>query len=300
LGEAYDKIARELNLDFAQGAAALEKEALKFGQQNNNTKTKTTVLQFPVPLLKYGNCDFSFAGLKSSVLRTVSRLQPLDTQKTSEIAWAFQETALEHVCDKLTNALKLSTNKKITESPLNCIVVAGGVAKNQRLRYYAQKAAERASIHNLETWKFQMERENYTKDDEMNATQVTNINNNNFLLPVYFPEAEYCTDNGTMIAWTGIEILNAIENNEIHAKELFENINSILRERVFYPSDQDFENKVENLNFKPKWPLSAEFVDDLLEITKQQYNHKQSKYPEFVNIKRKGLKEKFSHVTNKL
>ena len=58
-GEAYDKIARLLGLDLRpNGGAALE----AFARQGNPQAFK-----FSLPMKKYPNCDFSFAGLKTSV-----------------------------------------------------------------------------------------------------------------------------------------------------------------------------------------------------------------------------------------
>lgn len=64
-GEAYDKVARMLGLDLRpNGGAALEAIAR---QGNPNA------YPFNVPMKKYGNCDFSYAGLKTSVRLCIER-----------------------------------------------------------------------------------------------------------------------------------------------------------------------------------------------------------------------------------
>jgi tRNA A37 threonylcarbamoyltransferase TsaD len=64
-GEAYDKVARMLGLDLKpNGGAALEAIAR---QGNPNA------YPFNIPMRKYSNCDFSYAGLKTSVRLCIER-----------------------------------------------------------------------------------------------------------------------------------------------------------------------------------------------------------------------------------
>lgn len=63
-GEAFDKAARMLNLEARpSGGAALEALALQGDPRR---------IPFPVPLAKRHDCSFSYAGLKTSVLRAIS------------------------------------------------------------------------------------------------------------------------------------------------------------------------------------------------------------------------------------
>ena len=60
IGEAFDKVARFLEISFnsSGGGPAIEKLASR-GDENS--------IQFPIPLIKHKNCNFSFSGLKTSV-----------------------------------------------------------------------------------------------------------------------------------------------------------------------------------------------------------------------------------------
>ena len=67
-GEAYDKIARLLGLELRpNGGTALEKLA----QQGDATK-----YQFPLPLKKFKDCNFSYAGLKTAVRLAIEKHLP--------------------------------------------------------------------------------------------------------------------------------------------------------------------------------------------------------------------------------
>lgn len=295
MGEAYDKVVRELGLNFALAGAALENEAKLF------EKSESTGISFNLPLARIDNCDLSFAGLKSAVFRTIEQQREMNGKELNpkiraEIAYAFQETALTHVNDRTKRALKwLRVNHP--ELRMNCLVVAGGVAKNQRLRFHLSESMKQWAETSFEIDTLEAER-----NDETNRLEgKTKLD---YLIPVYYPEMEFCTDNGTMIAWTGAEILNAVENknenNEDSTVTTIATPNSSiqsLRERIFYPNQPNFKELLEKLQYKPKWPIASDFVTTAPSNKKQ--TSKQQRQP-YVEIKRKGLKEKFSHVTNKL
>jgi N6-L-threonylcarbamoyladenine synthase len=109
-------------------------------------------------MLHSKDLDFSFSGLKTSVLTTVRSLgaSPVCEQVRADIARAFQEAIVEVLVAKSVAALK--------QTRLKTLVVAGGVGANQYLREQMNIALGRrhASVH--------------------------------------FPELQWCTDNGAMIA----------------------------------------------------------------------------------------------------
>jgi N6-L-threonylcarbamoyladenine synthase len=115
-GEAFDKVARMLDLDYP-GGPIIEKLA-----ESGNNKA------FAFPRPKVGEFDFSFSGLKTSVLRKIQLLEQslTDALPKADIAASFQETVCQELADKLTKAAKKH----------NCfnVVIAGGVAANKRLR----------------------------------------------------------------------------------------------------------------------------------------------------------------------
>ena len=113
LGEAFDKTAKILGLGFP-GGPAVERLA-----REGNAKA----VPLPRPLLGSAEPHFSFAGLKSAVLRA----KQAGIHADADIAAAFQQAALDCVIDRTRRALGQSDG-------LTALVVAGGVAANQTIR----------------------------------------------------------------------------------------------------------------------------------------------------------------------
>jgi len=115
VGEAYDKVARVLHLPYP-GGPAIDKLAKLGHAQYTFPKVKTEE-----PL------NFSFSGLKSSVLQLVQREAKTNTPINEEnLAYAFQEAVLGELIRKTKLALDSYDVKHL--------VLAGGVAANSRLR----------------------------------------------------------------------------------------------------------------------------------------------------------------------
>ena len=124
LGEAFDKSAKVLGLGYP-GGPAVERLA----KEGDATK-----VPLPRPLLGSKEPHFSFAGLKSAVLRA----KEAGTYADADIAASFQQAALDCVLDRL----KFSC-ERIAKVP--ALVVAGGVAANAAIRAGLERfAAERA------------------------------------------------------------------------------------------------------------------------------------------------------------
>jgi N6-L-threonylcarbamoyladenine synthase len=115
VGEAYDKVARVLHLPYP-GGPAIDKLA-KLGHPH-----------YQLPRVKTEEpLNFSFSGLKSSVLQLVQREGKTNTPINQEdLAYAFQEAVLGELIRKTTLALDTHEVKHL--------VLAGGVAANSRLR----------------------------------------------------------------------------------------------------------------------------------------------------------------------
>ncbi|OZA92220.1 MAG: tRNA (adenosine(37)-N6)-threonylcarbamoyltransferase complex transferase subunit TsaD, partial [Erythrobacter sp. 34-65-8] len=150
LGEAFDKTAKILGLGFP-GGPAVERLA----QQGD-----PRAVPLPRPLKGNAEPHFSFAGLKSAVLRASESGQYTD----ADIAASFQQAALDCVLDRLTRALDAM-------EPVPALVVAGGVAANQRIRTALEELAETRGMRFVA------------------------------------PPLALCTDNAAMIAWAGCERL---------------------------------------------------------------------------------------------
>ena len=113
LGEAFDKTAKILGLGFP-GGPAVERLAASGDARK---------VSLPRPLLGTAEPHFSFAGLKSAVLRAKDSGLHAD----ADIAASFQLAAVDCIIDRTRNALGL------IDRP-TALVVAGGVAANQAVR----------------------------------------------------------------------------------------------------------------------------------------------------------------------
>ncbi len=187
LGEAFDKTAKILGLGYPGGPAV---EALAV---TGNARA----VALPRPLLGSAEPHFSFAGLKSAVMRAKQAMgegsgcpstssgradlgmaqrkrpahaEPVEARALTsaytdaDIAAAFQQAAIDCILDRTRRALEQT-------GPITALVVAGGVAANRAIR---------AALEGL-------------------AAQHG--------LGFVAPPLVLCTDNAAMIAWAGIERL---------------------------------------------------------------------------------------------
>jgi len=113
LGEAFDKTAKLLGLGYP-GGPAVERLALEGDPR---------AVPLPRPLKGSPEPHFSFAGLKSAVLRAVES----GAHRPADIAASFQQAAVECLVDRLERALGQA-------GPFPALVVAGGVAANKAVR----------------------------------------------------------------------------------------------------------------------------------------------------------------------
>jgi N6-L-threonylcarbamoyladenine synthase len=111
-GEAFDKAAKLLGLDYP-GGPAIEELALR---------GNSAAVPLPRPLVGSAEPHFSFAGLKSAVQRAVAS----GDHAREDIAASFQQAVVDCLVDRARLALKGS------DAPT--LVVAGGVAANQAIR----------------------------------------------------------------------------------------------------------------------------------------------------------------------
>jgi len=128
-GEAFDKIARALGLNYP-GGPEIDKLA-KLGDKY--------AIQFPKAYLEEGSYDFSFSGLKSAVLNYINTQQMKGNQIVVEdVAASFQRAVVEILAEK---AIKCGIEKKV-----KTICLAGGVAANSSLREHLGKLCNEQGI----------------------------------------------------------------------------------------------------------------------------------------------------------
>jgi len=155
VGEAYDKVAKLLNLGYP-GGPVISKLAQQFRdefsnleiRQSENDQINVAIKQssnlaidrhsiiFPRPIINDGSLNFSFSGLKTAVLQKVINLRKeatvdLALSQKQEIAAAFEESVADVLCTK--------TRKAIEKNKPKSVVFAGGVSANP---YLAKKLKE--------------------------------------------------------------------------------------------------------------------------------------------------------------
>lgn len=165
LGEAYDKTARLLGLQVGGGGGpALERLA---------RKGDAKAIPFPVPMQSRADCNFSFAGLKTSVRVAIDKLGGDEAVRGSErlmadVAASFQEAAVRHLEQRVGRALQLCDENGVGARTL---VVSGGVAANAVVRSRIEAVCAKYG------WMCAI------------------------------PPTALCTDNGVMVGWAAIERL---------------------------------------------------------------------------------------------
>ncbi|MBG9587365.1 tRNA (adenosine(37)-N6)-threonylcarbamoyltransferase complex transferase subunit TsaD [Cytobacillus firmus] len=120
-GEAYDKVARTLNLPYPGGP-----HIDKLAHGGNPT------IQLPRAWLEEGSYDFSFSGLKSAVINTVHNAEQRGEKIVREdLAASFQDSVIDVLVTK--------TERAVEEYQVKQLLLAGGVAANKGLRASLEK-----------------------------------------------------------------------------------------------------------------------------------------------------------------
>lgn len=119
-GEAFDKAAKMLDLDYPGGP-----QVAKLAEQGDPKR-----FTFPRPMVDRPGLEFSFSGLKTFTLNTVAEHAQADglpdDQTMADIACAFQEAVVDTLVIKCRRALE--------QTGMKTLVIAGGVSANTRLR----------------------------------------------------------------------------------------------------------------------------------------------------------------------
>src|SRR5690606_492428 len=123
-GEALDKTAKTLGLDYLAGPALARLAGQ--GQPGHYNFTR--------PMLARPGLDFSFSGLKTAVVVAVRGVE-LDEQARADVAYEFQQAVVDTLIAKCQRAL--------VQTGLSTLVVAGGVGANECLRAALRAMGER-------------------------------------------------------------------------------------------------------------------------------------------------------------
>ena len=128
VGEAYDKVAKILGLDYP-GGPIIDKKA-KLGKDTYN---------LPYPL-DDASFNFSFSGIKSAVVNLVHNEHQRENEiRIDDMCTSFQKRVVAILTKKTKHALQ--------EYDVKNLIVAGGVAANQGLRKNLEEMAKENNIH---------------------------------------------------------------------------------------------------------------------------------------------------------
>lgn len=115
-GEAFDKVARVLDLPYPGGP-----------QIDKLAKEGTETIEFPRAWLEKDSYNFSFSGLKSAVINYIhNKKQKNESINKADVATSFQASVVDVLIEK--------TYKAAIEYDVKQVIVAGGVAANSGLR----------------------------------------------------------------------------------------------------------------------------------------------------------------------
>jgi N6-L-threonylcarbamoyladenine synthase len=164
-GEAFDKVAKILGLGYPGG--------LPIERQARDGRVERIV--FPRAYMAKDSLDFSFSGLKTAVSLFIKKWREGTEEHRDvtlpDIAASFQESVVDVLVHKVMEASK--------RMGVSRVVVAGGVACNNRLRVRLLDAAAGRGVR------------------------------------VFFPGPVFCTDNGAMIALAGFHRLMSGEHTDL-------------------------------------------------------------------------------------
>ncbi|XP_074263183.1 putative tRNA N6-adenosine threonylcarbamoyltransferase, mitochondrial isoform X2 [Silene latifolia] len=204
IGEAYDKTAKWLGLDLRKSGGPAIEELAKEGDPKS--------IRLKVPMQQYKDCNFSYAGLKTQVRLAIgskdidagipiSAASAEDRKSRADVAASFQRVAVLHLEERCERAIEWALK---IEPSIKYFVVSGGVASNQFVR---------ARLGHAVTSKG---------------------------LELVCPPPSLCTDNGVMVAWTGIEHF---------------------RVGRFDPPPPVHEAKNTLYDIRARWPLGEEYAE---------------------------------------
>lgn len=157
-GECFDKVAKLLGLPYP-GGPRIEKLA---------ASGNASAFAMPRVIEQKQRLVFSYSGLKTHMASTIQKgPKPWEGERLADLCAGFQDVALGQIVRKLQGAVTMKPD-------VACVLVAGGVAANQRFRKLVSESIRQKAI---------------------------------------FPALDYCSDNAAMIAALGYHQLIAAQKN---------------------------------------------------------------------------------------
>ena len=127
-GEAFDKVAKMLNLPYPGGP-----KVSKLAESGD-----IEAIQFPRPMLNSGDGKMSFSGLKTAVLYYIKDNPPQTEQDIANICASFEQAVIDVLIAKL--------NWAINKYKVNQVIIGGGVTANLKLRQAFEEYATQNNI----------------------------------------------------------------------------------------------------------------------------------------------------------
>lgn len=241
VGEAFDKVARMLGLPYPGGPAisALAEMARKDAKRTRNDAASTPRIsassprvsarkpepefRFPRPMIDSGDCDFSFAGLKTAVLYFLKNNVGNDgihknvrsdifvdgdekTMDGDEKTTMRMKMRIAHEFENaVTDVLWKKTARALADSRARTLVIGGGVSANAHIRRvfaeniareYPAKTVKDGSPDATRRDAFRAETVKDGSPDAVHGELMRNVS-------LYFPAARLATDNAVMIGIAG-------------------------------------------------------------------------------------------------
>ncbi|OGY80038.1 MAG: tRNA (adenosine(37)-N6)-threonylcarbamoyltransferase complex transferase subunit TsaD [Candidatus Kerfeldbacteria bacterium RIFCSPHIGHO2_02_FULL_42_14] len=131
VGEAFDKVAKILHLEYP-GGPAIAKCARSVHSRPSSS------VRFPRPMIEDQSFDMSFAGLKTAVRYYVAQHPPRSIHERAVICNAFQDAVVELLVTKTLRAVR--------EVKAQTVLLVGGVAANQKLRAVLRRHSQKIGI----------------------------------------------------------------------------------------------------------------------------------------------------------
>lgn len=191
-GEAFDKIARRLKLrnleeyEWMNGGQAIERASSKASNVNQ--------FEFSLPLSKFKDCQFSFAGLMGTARKVIKDSERQNHLAPDEIIPDYENfcagllrACTKHIVHRTQRAFEFCEMEGlISDETGRRLVFSGGVACNDFIFNALKEMCD------------------------------------NIGYQIYRPIKQHCTDNGIMIAWNGIE--RWLESEETYRKIILDDV----------------------------------------------------------------------------
>lgn len=166
-GEAYDKAAKMLNLEYPGGPIISKyaneyQKTLKSAKNKNLETNNLLTINLPRPMLNSPDFDFSFSGLKTALLYQIQKDKDWK-KRVPEYCYEIQQAIIDVLIHK--------TIKGAKKYAVKTVMLAGGVSANNELR------------------------------SQLAVAVKNKLENTDFLVP----EREYTTDNAAMIAAAAVQ-----------------------------------------------------------------------------------------------